>query len=159
METAIKILILAVLLVTIYQDLKMRLIHVALPILLLGFGLLMNWNSLNYIEWGKSFLFLVLNFIVVTVYFSIKNKAYLNPFDKLIGWGDVLFFIALIPFFDFRAYLIFFVLSLLFSLLLFLVMKSIYSKYKTVPLAGFMALFFIGIIVIDQLTNQTFLLQ
>jgi hypothetical protein len=119
----------------------------------------MNWNSLNYIEWGKSFLFLVLNFIVVTVYFSIKNKAYLNPFDKLIGWGDVLFFIALIPFFDFRAYLIFFVLSLLFSLLLFLVMKSIYSKYKTVPLAGFMALFFIGIIVIDQLTNQTFLLQ
>jgi hypothetical protein len=38
-------------------------------------------------------------------------------------------------------------------------MKSIYPKYKTVPLAGFIAIFLIGTAIVDLIANNTFLLE
>ncbi|WP_299627653.1 hypothetical protein [uncultured Tenacibaculum sp.] len=65
-----------------------------------------------------------------------------------IGLGDFLFFIALAVAFPLTTFLIIFITSLLFSLLLFLVIKK-KLKEKTVPLAGFQAIFLFLILLLN----------
>ncbi|SNZ01696.1 hypothetical protein SAMN06265377_3538 [Flagellimonas pacifica] len=160
MDLMLKTILVIVLILIVYQDMKMRLIHILLPVALFGLGMVMNWFFVDYayMEWLWSLLFLGLNFLVVTLYFSVKKRSYTNPIDTLIGWGDVLFLIALIPFFSFRGYLQFFVMGMIFSLLLFVVMKAIYPKYRTIPLAGFLALFLMGTMLVDGVTDIDLLL-
>ena len=160
MKFALNIILIAVLILVAYQDMKMRLIHVMLPLVIFGLGITINWIFMEfaYLQWIWSLLFLILDFAIVTIYFSVKNRKYVNPFDALVGWGDVLFLIALIPLFSFGGYIRFFVMGMVFSLLLFLIMKSIYPKYKTIPLAGFLAIFLIGTTLIDHITDLDLLL-
>ncbi len=150
----------AVLALVVYQDVKLRLIHILLPVAIFGLGIAINWDLMRFIhmDWISSLLFLALNLLVVTLYFSIKAKRYVNPFDALIGWGDIWFLIALVPLFHFRGYVQFFVMGMLFSLVLFIVMKSIYPKYKTIPLAGFLSIFLIGTTLAQHLTDIDILL-
>ncbi|UII80125.1 hypothetical protein [Flagellimonas sp. CMM7] len=150
----------AILILVTYQDMKMRLIHVMLPIAIFVLGVSMNWvfAEFAYLQWIWSLLFLVFNFAIVAIYFSVKNGKYTNPFDTLIGWGDVLFLIALIPLFSFGGYIRFFVLGMVFSLLLFGIMKTLYPKYRTIPLAGFLAIFLIGTTLVNHITDLNLLL-
>ncbi|MFD0963855.1 hypothetical protein [Pseudofulvibacter geojedonensis] len=60
---------------------------------------------------------------------------------EAIGLGDILLFIALTCTFSLVSFITLFVSSLLFSLLLHLI-SSKGNKEKTVPLAGYMSLFF-----------------
>ena len=154
----LELIMFASLAVVVYQDLKMRLIHIALPFLIFGLAVVSNWGNIAYVEWVGSLVFLIFNFVVVTLYFSFKKRAFLNPMDRLIGWGDFLFLIAVIPLFPFRGYLKYFVLGMVFSLLLFLLMKWIYPKYGTIPLAGFLSLFLIGTKIMEVLTAKSLLI-
>lgn len=153
----LELILFASLVVVVYQDLKIRLIHIGLPFLIFGFAIALNWGNIAHIEWFRSLGFLIFNFVVVTLYFSFKKRAFLNPMDRLIGWGDFLFLVAVTPLFTFRNYLKYFVLGMVFSLLLFLLMKWIYPKYGTIPLAGFLSLFLIGIKIIETLTAKNLL--
>ncbi len=156
MELLFELTLYTVFVLVIYQDLKMRLVHIVLPLLIFILGMVLNWDTSFSMEWTWSFLFLVLNFLIITFYFSTKKRKYVNPFDTLIGWGDVLFLIAMVPFFSFRGYIQYFVMGMIFSLLLFLVMKSFFPKYGTIPLAGFLSIFFIGTRIIERITSQNF---
>lgn len=57
------------------------------------------------------------------------------------GLGDILLFVALAFTFASMSFIIFFIFGLVFSLLLHLLLKH-KSKLKTVPLAGYLSLFF-----------------
>ncbi|UBZ13984.1 hypothetical protein LDL77_19150 [Flagellimonas marinaquae] len=153
----LQIVLMVALALVVYQDLKMRMIHVVLPLLIFGLSLSLNWGSIAYRDWLWSLGFLLLNFIVVTLYFSFKQRAFVNPIDKMIGWGDVLFLIGVLPLFSFRGYIKYFVMGMIFSLLLFLLMRTIYPRYRTVPLAGFLSLFLIGNKIMEGLTDDYFL--
>lgn len=59
-----------------------------------------------------------------------------------MGLGDVLFFVAVIPFFSSYNYILFFITGMLFSILGFLVIKLV-VKTDLVPLAGLLALYLI----------------
>lgn len=84
-------------------------------------------------------LFVSLMILVCYLYAKLKlKKSFLNA---VLGLGDILFFVFISFSFSFVSFLVLFVFSLLFSLVLHLVLKHRNSE-KTVPLAGYMSLFF-----------------
>lgn len=133
-----------VLLFVIIQDLKNRSIHIVLPILIFGIAVVINYLSvdLNYKDIAYNSAFILVNILGIVIYFSIKNKALINPIDTALGMGDVVFFIAITPLFSFRTYILFFIAGLIFSLIAHGV-YTLFEKTKTIPLAGYLALFLI----------------
>lgn len=145
--------ILICLTIIVFQDLKYRRIHVFLPLLL--FVIAVFKQDENFREWDnlfKNILFFLITFSVLTVYLSIKNKRFINPFEGYFGLGDFLFFLAISPLFHLYNFILYFILSLLFSLIIQLLLLK-FMKNKTIPLAGFASLFLILIICKDLFFN------
>jgi hypothetical protein len=155
MKQAAIYLILIILIIIFLQDMKYRKIHIVLPIFLFGI-------TLSFIEGydfsGKvffilpNFLFLLLTFSVMVFYMSIKEKKFLNPFKNYFGVGDLLFYLAITPLFFLYNYILFFVLSLVFSIIVHLIVRPLLSQ-KTVPLAGYAAVFLMVVIVSERYFN------
>lgn len=150
MNLALIISILGILLFVFYQDVKYRQIHIVLPILIFlnSFYFLTKKNFINYQILLYNVIFVVLTISLLVIYMSIKNKSFLNPFANYFGLGDLMFFIAITPLFITYNYILYFIFSMVFSA----VLQSLFSKVmnaKTVPLAGFSALFLILIITKD----------
>ncbi|PXY41155.1 hypothetical protein DMB65_09375 [Flavobacterium cheongpyeongense] len=80
---------------------------------------------------------------------SLKTKKFLNPFENYFGLGDLLFYIAITPLFLLKNYILYFILSMLFAILMQLGLKK-FIKEETVPLAGFSALFLFIILLKDN---------
>lgn len=79
---------------------------------------------------------------------GLKNKKLLNPFQNYFGLGDLLFYVAIAPLFLLQNYILFFILSMVFAIVLQVGLKKI-STHDTVPLAGFSALF-LGMLIIKD---------
>lgn len=136
----------------IYEDFRYRAIHwfwvLALVILMLFFYPI-NW-SLSLLN----FSFLVFQLFALSLYFSWKNRRWTNIVDQYIGLGDLVFFLPLCGLFAPFTFLVFFIISLLFSLLsFFLVKKLLLPKMETIPLAGCMAIVLIGFLLLDSFTS------
>jgi hypothetical protein len=95
------------------------------------------------------FLFI---FLVLIAYMSIKNKAFLNPFKNYFGMGDLLFYLAITPFFLLSNYVLFFIISMIFSIVIFLIFKKIMHK-ESIPLAGYASILLILFLGKDLLFN------
>lgn len=138
----LKIILVMTFILIFYQDFKERQVYWFLfPI----FGLcsaILFYNStlpeLFYVSVGMNLIFISILLLVVFLYSKLKLKS---KFSEVFGLGDVLLFIALIFSFSTLSFLIVFVFSLLFSLLMHFALKH-YSKFQSVPLAGYMSLFF-----------------
>ena len=83
-------------------------------------------------------LFVFLLLAVVFLYSKFKLKTSIK---NTFGLGDGLLFIALAFTFTSVSFLVLFVFGLIFSLVVHLVLKR-HSEHKTVPLAGYLSLFF-----------------
>ncbi|GAA4276414.1 hypothetical protein [Aquimarina mytili] len=144
----IQIFTICTLAVIIYQDLKDREVYgMAFPVLISLLGTL-HYHHTSQIDFLYAILINIALLIVIVgllyVYTLIKIK---KPFFKeVFGWGDVLFFIGLAIGFPTVTFIIIFVFSLIFSLLVWLVLKN-QAKHNTVPLAGYMAVF-LGVVFI-----------
>ena len=147
--TLLVIGLLICLVLIIWQDFKFRHIHIVLPILVFGISyFLTNYILQNVKNILFNSLFLGITLFVLFTYISIKNKAVLNPFKHYFGLGDLLFFVAITPLFLIFNYILFFILSLLFSILMQLTLKKWISK-DSVPLAGLVSVFLVFIILCD----------
>ncbi|WP_378175229.1 prepilin peptidase [Aquimarina sp. SS2-1] len=143
MDTVIQIIIILLFTLVFIQDLKLRAIHISLPILILIFGLISYFrNGYSAINLLYSLAFLIITFGGLYFYLSAKNKRFTNPFKRNMGLGDVLFFVAVIPFFSLHNYILFFITGMLFSIVGFLTIKLV-VKTDLVPLAGLLALYLI----------------
>lgn len=91
--------------------------------------------------------FLLLSILILLIYLYSKFKLNKSFFESF-GLGDLLFFIALGVSFPTISFLVIFSLSLIFTFILFTVLES-KMAYKTVPLAGFQALFLFLILFIN----------
>lgn len=124
---------------------------VTLPILyssiILGGYLYYSHTFLELYLFSISVNLIFIGFLSLCLWLYIKFKLKL-PFFKAIGLGDLLFFLALGVSFPTTTFLIIHTTSLLFALLLFLATKS-KMKHKTVPLAGFQALFLVLILLLN----------
>jgi hypothetical protein len=96
-------------------------------------------NSSVAINTGFNLLFVAVLLLVCYLYAAFKLKK--NLLKEVFGLGDVLFFIFITFSFSIVSFFVLFVFSLIFSLILHLAMQSRQSE-KTVPLAGYMSLFF-----------------
>jgi hypothetical protein len=95
-------------------------------------------------------VFIAINIGVLAVYLAVRFKASLrNMFSQYIGIGDVLFWMALTPLFSVFNFIYFHLLSLLVSLILFLLLRLFFTSLKksAIPLAGLQALFYIQVFI------------
>lgn len=137
-----------------FQDWKYRHIHVALPVVVFAVSLyLLQLQQVGVITIiGYNAVFFLVTLSILTFYMSLKNKQFLNPFQNYFGLGDLLFYVAITPLFLLHNYILFFILSMVFAVLMQIGLKKIIQE-KTVPLAGFSSLFLILVIAKDLLLH------
>ena len=145
------VFLIGVLLFVLYYDVKQRMIHVILPVLIFGIATLINYFSINLtlssIIYNMGFI--LVNILGLTLYFSLKAKGFINPIDNSIGLGDVAFFFAITPLFNFKAFILFFISGLFFSLLVYTI-TLMFKNVKTIPLAGYLSLFLVMSLIIKN---------
>ncbi len=140
------------LIIIFLQDLKYRKIHVLLPVIIFILSLfIFNKKDINYRIIFFNLGFFLFTIMILTMYMSIKSKRFLNPFQNYFGLGDLLFYIAITPFFLLKNYVLFFIASMIFAI----VLHSIFKKKieNTIPLAGFSSLLLLIVIFLDLLFN------
>lgn len=134
-----------------FQDLKERAVSwilfptVALTMVGLNF---INLSS-SYFYWSISINCVLVSIILMTLYFYAKFKMR-RPLTQVFGIGDILFFYAFALGFPSVSFIILFVFSVFFSLLIHLFLNR-GSKEKHIPLAGLMSIFLILALVTDLL--------
>ena len=140
MAIFIKIVLILILFYITYQDIKERQVYWFLfPAAALGCGILFykaTISELFLLSVAFNLCFISLLLLVVYLYSKVKLKT---PFSQSFGLGDVLLFVGLAFTFSTLSFLVIFIGALCFALLLHLVVKQ---KQPTVPLAGYMSLFF-----------------
>lgn len=135
----------------IYQDFKDRKVSLVLFVMAFLLGGYLHFKNVNTEMFLYAFLvnivFILMLSLILALYSKIKmKKSLLNT----IGLGDILFFFILAISFPTITFLVLFSISLIFSLVVFLAIKSQLKK-KTVPLAGFQALFLSLILILNEL--------
>ena len=88
-------------------------------------------------------------FILWAITKYVLKRAFL---DVSFGTGDMLFMYAFALGFPTVTFIVLFVASIFFSLLAFMLLK-VFDKSGTVPLAGFMGIFLIAMLLISHLPN------
>ncbi|MDO3695881.1 hypothetical protein QVZ41_13605 [Wenyingzhuangia sp. chi5] len=85
-------------------------------------------------------LFVLLLILILWLYSKLKLRT---AFFKTIGLGDVLLFFAVSCSFSTISFIVIFIAALIFSLGIHLYVTRIAESNTTVPLAGYMSLFFL----------------
>jgi len=139
----LQILILVCLAFICYQDLLYRAVYWwCFPVLAILFGVL-KYNILGIeqvlTDAAYGLLFLSGQLFVLWIYFSAKHKKLINITDNYLGWGDVLFLIAVPFYLSLVNYMLFYVLSLILVLLYALTTAKLITNNKHIPLAGLQA--------------------
>lgn len=154
----IKIILILVLFLILVQDYKDRKVYWFLyPIVgLLVFLLQCNQNEfeVTFINSAINLAFVSLLLLIAYCYNLIKLK--LNFLEEVFGLGDILFFIFISFSFSTVSFITLFVFSLIFSLLLHQLFKNKNSD-TSIPLAGYMSLFFGTIYLLSFIVNVSFL--
>jgi len=161
MSQIIMILLLAIVTGSIlYQDLKVRsvtiLLFAALAILGAGYNILTTPDISEYfVNSLINFAFLLLQFLLLKLYYFLRSKQDIVLLNKMIGPGDVLFLCGAVLFFNPFNFILFYCSSLLFALLIhFCLLHFTRNKKgydKTVPLAGLQAFYLFIYMTIDIL--------
>ena len=139
-----------------WEDFTSRLVNilyfVALAIITSVIFMLQNGVVKNMIF---SLCFLLLNLLGVKMYTIMKKGGHNVGFFEIpdLAEGDILFFLTVIPLFSFFNYIVFFISGLLVSLVIHLLVKVSIDKRNTIPLAGYMALYLVGIVLYSQISD------
>jgi hypothetical protein len=166
-----RILILVLLLVIFVQDIKSRSVYwILFPLLIVLFIVsdLVNHKSIGEL-WPSVLLnlgFLALQLLIITGWFSLKEKQWVNISMNLLGWGDILFLVSISLYLSFVNFLFFHVVSLLLALTSWFIWQLFTNKKsRHVPLAGMQALAFAAFLSSGwwlyhfDATNDTWLLH
>jgi hypothetical protein len=103
--------------------------------------------------------FLVVQLVVLRLWYYIRQKEKRPFIDHAIGKGDIFFLLAAGCFFSPVNFLLFYLLSLFFSLIAYLTLRlwpAVASRAPTVPLAGLQAAFLLLCLPIHLLLNLPF---
>lgn len=144
----LRILIVVVLLLIFVQDLRSRSVYwVLFPVLMLLFiatGLLQHRLWVDLLQPAMiNGLFIVVQLLLVSAYFSLKSGKWINICAELLGWGDVLLLLSVAFYLSVLNFVFFYVSSLILTLLLWMTWQGVAGrKNKQLPLAGFQAMIF-----------------
>lgn len=125
-----------------YQDFKSREVQWFWFPLLLVLALFKIW----YLDQFKELFSFLLNVIMVllqllllTLYFSIKERKLINIADSYLGWGDILFLLNLCFLLSPVNFILFYLVSLLVTITSYLIYNTFVNSSKPIPLAGLQA--------------------
>lgn len=139
----IKLFLLAVFSLIFFQDYKDRrvywFLYPIIGILVLILQIQIIPIDIALINSGFNLLFVC--FLLVFCYLYARIKLKKSLLQSVLGLGDILFFIAIAFSFSIVSFFVLFVFSLIFSLILHFALQHKQTE-KTVPLAGYMSLFF-----------------
>jgi len=128
----------------VWEDLRERSIHWWwLPLLAIGLAL-PRWNGLPNEDhvWQVTFnlIFLALQVGGTFLFLLLRNRAWINPVDRFIGLGDLLFFAVLALGFSSAHFMLFLLSGLALCIPAYLLLVRLWpSTARTVPTAGFLA--------------------
>ena len=157
MTVIIPFIIIAILLIIVYQDLKYRLIHISLLILLFSLSLTfwyLRINIISIILYNSAFL--SINLIVLKAYTVLRKKKKTEDLIYGLGIGDILLFYAIIPLFSTSNYILFFITGLIFSMVLHFLISIFVTPNRLIPLAGYLSIYLIVYILYFKFVNKTF---
>lgn len=110
--------------------------------------------------------FLFVQLLLVSLYFAIKHRQWVNITRDLLGWGDVLLLISIAFYLSPLNYIVFYVLSLILICSSWVIITLLFKKInKQIPLAGLQSVILIVFLVADwllpsiDLTNDNWLLH
>ena len=97
---------------------------------------------------------IVFNYFILTLYFSIRNRKFINIKNEYLGIGDIAFLLSAAFLFSPVNFICFLLCSLIFTLVFTLFMRLFFpDKFSTIPLAGLQA-FFLAIILLVMFLND-----
>ncbi|MFY7669779.1 prepilin peptidase [Tenacibaculum sp. MEBiC06402] len=146
-------LFILLLLLVFLQDIKERKVYLWLLVstIILNGVIYYQQTILELFLLHISINLILILLLMLLLLLYVKFKMKMN-FSQALGFGDILFFLVFALGFPLETFLYLFVASLIFSLILFLIVKPI-LKHKTIPLAGFQALFLFLILFINLAFN------
>jgi hypothetical protein len=136
--------ILILLAVILFQDFKQREISwFLIPLLFIAFIIkalfiitLTDLIKNTFVNIG----FICIQLLVLTIYMSVKNKKITNIVNSHLGLGDVLFFFVICVAFSPVSFIVFYLVSLLFTLLGSMIYRvNSKTTNQEIPLAGAMS--------------------
>ncbi len=149
---ALQLLTMLGIVVIVFQDLKERMVHwVLFPLVgvFLGALYLRQTSFINYVvNVGSNIILVGALIFLLWVYTKIlRRQDFLNA---SLGLGDILFLCAFALGFPTVSFIVLLAFSLCFSVLAFVVLNY-FVNAKTVPLAGFIGLFLLGILLLSNI--------
>ncbi len=164
MQPALLAILIAILLILVYQDFKSRaiswfLIPILLMVIIINALMTINIEELTIFS-GINLILVLVNFLGVTLIISLKEKKIKNIINSYLGLGDVLFFLVLTTLFSPINFIVFFIGSI-FLVTLIYGGVMLFSKQKNtlIPLAGAMSLVLIVVLLVQQFTTSFNLYQ
>lgn len=159
MDFYFKILLVVLFILIFIQDYKQRLVYWFLYFFV---GICSLCLQLTFFDWQTIAIntFINISFISILVVSGflycklIKKEPFLN---HSIGIGDIFMFVSLCFLFPAITFILFFVFSLIFSLMIHLLLKEKYTIHNDVPLAGYMSLFFSFILLFSFFLEKNWL--
>jgi len=144
-----------------YEDRKYRAVSwIVFPLLALTFIVC----SLSYVRWTEllfntfyNISFLLIQLLLITLYFSLKNRKIILITQNYLGTGDILFLLCLAFFFSPINYIVFYFTSLfliLAGVLVYLIVKRNFNL--KLPLAGLQSLLLLALILLNIVCNNWF---
>jgi hypothetical protein len=167
----LEILILIILGLIFIQDWLSRSVYwIMFPLLIACLLILRYLQNGNFSSFWQTTLinvgFILIQMILVSTYFSFKNKKLTNITNHLLGLGDILFLFSIIFYLSVLNFLLFYIVSLIAILIGWLTWQMVSSKKsKEIPLAGLQAIIFMLFLAGDwwaklfDLTDDTWLLN
>ena len=147
------LLLIAMLVLCFYQDVRYRGIHwLAFPFILAG-ALALNWNELDLIALVYNVGFLLFLLLGLTLYLTLKERKLVNITEGYFSWGDILFLLAITPLFSVQWFVIFFTFGTILTLFFHLI-ASMIKPQKTIPYAGYLAVVCIGYLAFQDQLHQ-----
>lgn len=155
----LKIVTLSCLVFICCQDLLYRAVYwICFPILaILFFVMKASFTGAEEVlkDAWYALIFLTLQLLILSIYFSVKHKKFVNITREYLGWGDVLFLVSLVFYLSPGNYVFFYIASLLLVLFYALLINLTSDKAnKHIPLAGLQAALLGMAILVEQIVSN-----
>ncbi len=140
-----------------YEDFKFRAVtwylFPLLALIILIEDIVVYTTAMSLHVFVINFLFIIVQLIAVTLYLSIKNKKWVWIWEQYLGLGDILFLLVLCLFFSPVNLVVFYISSLLLTVIAVLLLRKIYPSFVIIPLAGLQSGCLAALIIIDLLVS------
>lgn len=158
-QQAIQVVMLLLLGIVAWQDLKWRYVSAWVLLLLIALAAASAVLAQGISVWQSSLLngvILAVQLLVIKLWFSIRSGKMEQLTDKLIGLGDLVFFVVPCIYWGTIGFVLYMLVALLFSLIGALLWQHFSASANAfIPLAGIMSLV-LSVYIIFQLAQPQF---